>query len=164
MDSRGNAHVALAGEERILELNRRENLFLLNFSHKKSLEEAAEGAGWTKERAIRFLRSEKMKALKENILFTRKGASAYWNNVDNWYVEGDTRYKSAIASGKDKLALEYWREFGDRASPKPSREQPDVRPTIQININPQAVEDAFSHHARVKESIDAEFTLENPPT
>lgn len=132
--------------------NRDQVRFLHALQKGMTLEEAAAYAHWTLDQANRFLTSDKLKRVQENHAYC-DGISAYWQSIGNWMAEGHRNYRDVLSKGQDRLAFEYWKEFGDRVAPKPTRPDAYRNPVVQININPDLVHKAIERQHAIEAEV-----------
>lgn len=137
----------------IVKFSAKQYVFLRSYRLGVSLEDAALKSGLTKDEAERFLDKPKTKAWLEDRA-TKDHIKNEWAEPGKWFKEGDD-----IIEGKknwSKAQLEVWKAFGERVAPVKKEETHNTKPTIQINIDPSAVQEAF----RRQQSIEAEIVRE----
>lgn len=129
---------------------RRQYAFANAFRKSFSVDRACEASGMTRESALRFLRSPKAKAWmqsRDEMAQVRKS----WSAQDYWYQQGAELYEREKVS---KHKVDIWKEFGDRAAPKPTRDSSASQPTkIEINIDPEAIERSRQRRAAIDAQI-----------
>jgi hypothetical protein len=138
----------------IVRFSRKQYAFLHAFRLGTPLAEAASKAGMTPESVKRFLEKPdtitwlRDRALKDEI-------RNEWNEPGKWYAEGQKMLEQPDLA---KHKLEIWKEFGDRAVPKPSRNASESQssPKIVINIDPDAIERAKARKAAIDAQIVGE--------
>lgn len=138
---------------KMLRLPRKYVEFIYHLSSSEvGFEEAAKKSGMTLEQADRFWKRQDV----QEWLADRQLESATlreWSRPEKWAAEGDAMFHS---ENVPKHKLEVWKEFGDRAWAKPSREMVQQQPKIVINIDPSAVQEAL----RRQNAIDGQIVKE----
>lgn len=139
----------------MIRCNRRQLTLLQALKEGLSVQDAALKAELTEEQAVRFLKKKDVqawlrnKAEEEAVL--RDWTPEKWFALGQKWLDGDDSHRVP------KHKIEVWRELGDRVVPKPSRnDEKDLKPVIEINIDPEAINRAFER----QQSIEAQIVRE----
>lgn len=137
---------------KIVKFSRKQYLFLNNYKLGIPLEEAAAKSDLTLEQAERFLDKPDVRAwLEDRALMNH--IKTEWEEPAKWWHMGNEVLEGRREFSKSQQVV--WENFGDRIVPKKGTPS-DSSPKITININPEAVKEAFKR----QESIDTEATNE----
>lgn len=149
----GVFHAMVYHADRFINIKQKHQNFLNNWKDNVSLEKAANNANLTVEQARRFLARKDVRAWLDDL--RREAAiKQEWDRPGKWYAKGQEMLAQPVVPDHH---IKIWQEFGDRAVPKPSRNAPsEARPTITININPNAVDKAFERQAAIEAQISKE--------
>jgi transposase len=129
--------------------SRRQYLFLNAYRLGTSLAEAAARADMSIDQAERFLGRPRTRAWLDDR--AKKDHIRYeWHESNKWWELGHEVLEGKRHLSKDQQVV--YLEFGKRVCPEVKAVQ-DSRPTIQINIDPSAVQEAF----RRQNAIEAEL-------
>lgn len=139
-----------ASAQKILRFTTRQYRFLNAYRLGVSFQEACSKAGLSPEQAERFLQKADTvawlqdRALKDHI-------KREWEEPGKWYEVGEEmRNMDEVPKHK----LEIWKEFGDRAVPKQSRNADSGNSTkIEIIIDPGAHERSKERRAAIEAQI-----------
>jgi hypothetical protein len=131
--------------------SRRQYLFAQSYRKSHDVEASAKEAGITVEAANRFLDKEDVKAWMTDKRM-KEAVREKWEAPEEWYAEGQKLYEQEMVP---KHRLEIWKEFGDRAAVKPSRNEPgNNQPKLEIHIDAAAVQRCLDK----QKAIDAEIS------
>lgn len=143
------------GSTRQVCFTRKQYLFANVFRQSMDLGSACETSGLTREQALRFIKRPDVVVWmnsREQMDMTKR----HWSAPEKWWSEGNRMFEDPVVS--PKLKVEIWKEFGDRACPKPTRDpNQNQSPKVVINIDPGAVQEAF----RRQQSIEAQIVKES---
>lgn len=128
----------------------RQYLFINAYKDGFALEDAATKVGWTKEQAIRFLKSPKaQEKIKDKL--AKDMTWVKWNTPHEVVAELDRVYYGEVQKTREQMeAAKMLFTFVKPAS------QEKQATKIEINIDPSAVQEAFRRQERIKNAIDAE--------
>lgn len=136
-------------QPKLIKFTRRQYLFLNHYKLGMSLGEAALKADMTADQADRFLGKPatvewlRDRALKDHI-------RNEWAEPGKWWEMGDKVLNGEKHLSKDQQVV--FMAFGDRVCPK-ARESGGSQTKIEINIDPKAVQDAFSRQNAIEAEI-----------
>ena len=142
-------------DRQLLRFSRRQYLFLNTYRLGIPIAEAATKAEMTVEQADRFLKRPQTRAWLADRA-KKDYIRQEWNESNKWWEMGHEVLEGKRHLSKDQQVV--YLEFGKRVCPEvKAPPQESKGPTIQINIDPASVQEAFRRQA----SIEAEI-LEKP--
>lgn len=135
---------------RLVCFSRRQYLFLNAYRVGVPIAEAAAKADMTVEQADRFLKRPSTRAWIEDRA-KKDHIRREWNESNKWWEMGHEVLEGQRHLSKDQQVV--YLEFGKRVCPEVKQTQ-DTRPTIQINIDPTAVQEAFRRQNAIEAELD----------
>lgn len=131
-----------------VKFTRKQYVFLNAFRLGVSVEDACLKADMTVEQAQRFLtKPQTLEWLQDRSLMHH--IKTEWEEPGKWWAMGNDVLEGKREFSKAQIVV--FQEFGQRAVPK--RSESGSMTKIEINIDPQAVRDAFSR----QEAIEGEL-------
>lgn len=141
----------LCFEPNLIRFTRKQYLFLNNYRLGTPLAEAAEKAGVTAEQAERFLDKADVKAwLADRARMNH--IKTEWEEPAKWWFEGN-RIFTGEKSDVSKAQIIVWQEFGARVCPKKGETGNGGGTKIEINIDPNAVRNAFIRQEAIETEV-----------